>query len=80
MTVSQGAHCWEDANVTVVFSTPNHHPIEVRFDTHDVYRPMCAIALLENVEGAFSAMKIVAYFSDHALMDRRFHWTPGVKS
>ena len=62
------------ANGVVTVSVPGHPPIEVRLDGHEERKNMCAIAMLENVDGQLRVTKLAEYFSGHRALDERYGW------
>lgn len=72
--IYEGAADWKTANGVVTVKCPGSEDIIVRMDEYGSSKPMCAIALLENVGGTFSVQKEVSFFNDHRVMDQAFNW------
>ncbi len=66
---------WQQANGVVTLRYPGSDDLIVRMDEYSTTKRMCAIALLENVNGdTFSVEKVVRFFDGHRDMDAAFHW------
>ena len=65
---------WAQADGVVTVSVPGHPPIEVRLDGHEERKNMCAIAMLENIDGQLRVTKLAEYFSGHRALDERYGW------
>lgn len=86
--IYEGAPNWAATDGVVTINMPDQAPIEVRLDQGG-NQMMCAIAMIENNNGALQVTKLAEYFaqqgntSAHQLMDRRFgyglRWTTGSK-
>ncbi len=86
--IYKGAANWSATDGVVTINMPDQAPIEVRLDGGG-NQMMCAIAMLENNNGAMQVTKLTEYFaqqgreSAHQLMDRHFgfglRWTTGTK-
>jgi len=72
--IYEGAPNWAEAEARIILKTPGQPEIEVRLDSHRNDRPMCAIALLENQDGAIKITKLVDYYRGHLDMDQAYHW------
>ena len=72
--IYEGAPNWAEANALITIKTPGQPEIEVRLDSHRNDRPMCAIALLENQDGAVKITKLVEYYRGHMDMDEAHRW------
>ena len=72
--IYEGAPNWAEANALITIKTPGQPEIEVRLDSHRNDRPMCAIALLENQDGAVKITKLVEYYRGHMDMDQAHRW------
>jgi tellurite resistance protein TerA len=81
--IYDGAPNWAKAAGTVNVKMPGQPELEARMDSPNNTDPMCAIAMLENVNGNIRATKHVDYFTAHDTMDRRFgygfRWEAGSK-
>lgn len=86
--IYRGAPNWAATDGVVSIAMPDQPPIEVRLDGGG-NQMMCAIAMIENRNGALQVTKLAEYFaqqgkiSAHELMDQRFgfglRWTTGTK-
>ena len=72
--IYEGVANWAQADGVVTVSVPGHPPIEVRLDGHEERKNMCAIAMLENVDGQLRVTKLAEYFSGHRALDERYGW------
>lgn len=73
--IYEGAANWQQAKGVVTVSTPGSQDIIVRMDEYNTSDKMCAIALIENVNGDnFSIEKLVRFFGGHEQMDRAYGW------
>ena len=73
--IYEGATNWREANGVVTVRYPGSEDLIVRMDEYSANQNMCAIALLENVNGdSFSVEKQVRYFPGHRQMDEAYHW------
>ncbi len=73
--IYEGAANWQEANGVVTLRYPGSEDIIVRMDEYSSSKVMCAIALLENVNGdSFSVEKQVRYFEGHRDMDEAYSW------
>lgn len=73
--IYEGAANWQQARGVVTVRSPGSQDIIVRMDEYNTSDKMCAIALIENVNGDnFSVEKLVRFFSGHEQMDRAYGW------
>ncbi len=73
--IYEGAANWREANGVVTVRYPGSEDLIVRMDEYSTSMKMCAIALMENVNGdSFSVEKQVKFFSGHSQMDQAYHW------
>ena len=72
--IYEGVANWPQADGVVTVSVPGHPPIEVRLDGHEERKNMCAIAMLENIDGQLRVTKLAEYFSGHRALDERYGW------
>ncbi|WP_372392711.1 TerD family protein [Xanthomonas sp. NCPPB 3582] len=70
--IYEGVPNWSNANGVVTIRTPGQPELEARLDSPNNRDGMCAIAMLENSNGAIRATKQVDYFTGHDTMDMRF--------
>lgn len=73
--IYEGAANWREANGIVTVRYPGSEDLIVRMDEYSTSMKMCAIALMENVNGdSFSVEKQVKFFAGHTQMDQAYHW------
>ena len=72
--IYEGAAHWAQADGVVTVSVPGHPPIEVRLDGHEERKNLCAIAMLDNVDGQLRVTKLAEYFSGHVQLDEHYGW------
>ncbi len=72
--IYEGAPNWSQSNAVVTLKVPSQPDIEVRLDSHNNRRTMCAIAMLENDNGAIKVTKLIDYFVGHQDMDKAYQW------
>ena len=73
--IYEGIANWQQANGVVTVRYPGSEDIIVRMDEYGTTQRMCAIALMENVNGdTFSVEKQVRFFNGHADMDKAYNW------
>lgn len=73
--IYEGAANWREANGVVTVRYPGSEDLIVRMDEYSTNLKMCAIALMENVNGdSFSVEKQVKFFAGHRQMDQAFNW------
>ncbi len=72
--IYEGAVSWTQADAVVTVAVPGHPVIEVRLDSQGKNSNMCAIAMLENSQGALKLTKLNEYFSGHEKLDNHYQW------
>ncbi len=72
--IYEGVAKWTEADGIVTIKQVGSPPIEVNLDNPRDGQSMCAIALFENMGGAFNVTKVVQYFSSHQAMDHAHNW------
>ena len=72
--IYDGVANWAEADGVVTVRCPGSPEIIVRLDEYGSSQGMCAIAMLENINGTFSVEKLVKFFRGHRDMDQAFHW------
>ena len=72
--IYEGAANWAQADGVVTVSVPGHPPIEVRLDGHEERKNLCAIAMLDNVDGQLRVTKLAEYFPGHRQLDEHYGW------
>ena len=81
--IYEGVPNWSQARAKVSIKMPDQPELEVRLDSHDNKKTMCAVAMIENEGGSMRVSKLVDYFSGHVQMDRAFgfgfRWEEGRK-
>lgn len=80
--IYDGVPNWAATDGVVTIEAPGQPPVEVRLDRADS-KGMCAIAMIENINGKLSVTKLVEYFHGHPDMDKwfgfGFNWREGHK-
>lgn len=72
--IYDGVPSWQRTDGVVLVTAPDQPPIEVRLTEGRNDRRLCAIALLENVDGRVRTTRAVEYMGDQRDLDRRFGW------
>ena len=72
--IYEGVANWSQADGVVTIKQAGSPDILVHLDDPRDGLPMCAIALLENVNDAFKVTKVVQYFRGHQDVDQAFNW------
>ena len=72
--IYRGVTNWAEADARIRIRSAGQPEIEVRLDSHRNDRQMCAIAMLENQQGAVRITKLVDYHRGHLDMDQRYNW------
>lgn len=72
--IYEGAPNWHSTNGIITMYVPDQPPIEVRLSEEGGQMGMCAIALLENVNGTVRVNREVRFFKGHQEMDVAFGW------
>lgn len=72
--IYDGAPNWRETDGIVTIYVPGQPPIEVRLNEEGGRLGMCAIALLENVNGAVQVSRRVDFHKSHEPMDRAYNW------
>jgi tellurite resistance protein TerA len=72
--IYEGAPNWQQTDAVVTIHVPGQPPIEVRLNEEGGRQGMCAIALLENDNGAVKVGRRVEFFQGHEPMDRAYGW------
>lgn len=71
--IYEGVANWSEADGVVRLKTDNED-LEVKLDQSQNGLSMCAIAMLENVNGQIKVTKVNDYYHGHSEMDRAHHW------
>lgn len=72
--IYDGAPNWKETDGVVTIHIPGQPPIEVKLNEEGGRYGMCAIALLENDNGAVKVTRYVDFHKGHSDMDRAYHW------
>ncbi|WP_031431631.1 TerD family protein [Methylomicrobium agile] len=72
--IYEGVPNWSHVDAVITIKSHHQPDIEVRLDSHRNDQFMCAIAMLENVNGQLRITKLVDYFSGHQQMDYAYGW------
>lgn len=72
--IYEGAPNWQATDGIVTLYVPGQPPIEVRMNEEGGQLGMCAVALLENMNGAVNVRREVRFFKGHEDVDKAYHW------
>jgi tellurite resistance protein TerA len=72
--IYEGAPNWSATDAVVTVMVPNQPPVEVRVSEEGGSQNNCAIALIENENGAVKLSREVRFFSGHEPMDHAYNW------
>ncbi|MBF0177749.1 MAG: TerD family protein, partial [Magnetococcales bacterium] len=72
--IYEGAPNWNATDGVVTVYIQNEPPLEVRLTHGRDHCAMCAIAVLENVQGAIKVTKLAEYFRGQSDMDQAYGW------
>ena len=72
--IYEGAPNWSETDGVITIYAPDQPPIEVRLNEEGGRSNMCAIALLENVDGNVKINRLVKFYDGHEPMDRANNW------
>lgn len=73
--IYEGIANWREADGVATVRCPGNPDVIVKLDDFDTSDIMCAVAMLENVDGkTFSVEKIIKFFSGHSEMDKHYSW------
>jgi len=72
--IYEGVPNWRDTDGVITIYTPGQPDIEVRLNEEGGRDGMCAIALLENVNGAVKITRRVDFHRGHKNMDQAYGW------
>ncbi|WOK33021.1 TerD family protein [Pseudomonas syringae] len=72
--IYEGAPNWKETDGVVTIHAPGQPPIEVRLNEEGGRQGMCAIALLENDNGAVKVTRCVDFHNGHSNMDKAYGW------
>jgi tellurite resistance protein TerA len=72
--IYEGAPNWAQTDATVTLYSPDQGPIEVPLDEGRNDMGMCAVALIENVNGQMRITRECRYFQGHRQLDSHYGW------
>ncbi|MBL6985629.1 MAG: TerD family protein [Methylobacter sp.] len=72
--IYEGVPNWSHVDAVITIKAKNQPDIEIRLDSYRDDQFLCAIAMLENINGKLQITKLVDYFSGHQQMDRAYGW------
>lgn len=72
--IYEGAPNWKETDGVATIHAPGQPPIEVRLNEEGGRQGMCAIALLENDNGAVKVTRRVDFHNGHSNMDKAYSW------
>jgi tellurite resistance protein TerA len=72
--IYEGAPNWRETDGVVTIHIPNQPDIEVRLNEEGGRDGMCAIAMLENVNGAVKVSRRVDFHRGHSAVDKAYGW------
>lgn len=72
--IYEGAPNWQATDGIVTLFVPGQPPIEVRMNEEGGQYGMCAVALLENINGAVNVRREVRFFEGHLEVDQAYRW------
>lgn len=81
--IYEGVPNWSHVDAVVTIKSKDQPDIEIRLDSYRDDQFLCALAMLENINGKLQITKLIDYFAGHQQMDRAFGWglnyAPGSK-
>ncbi|PCR97546.1 tellurium resistance protein TerA [Pseudomonas fluorescens] len=72
--IYEGAPNWKETDGIVTIYIPGQPDIEVRLNEEGGREGMCAIAMLENVDGAVKVSRRVDFHRGHSAVDKAYGW------
>jgi tellurite resistance protein TerA len=78
--IYEGAPDWKATDGVVTIYIPGQPDIEVRLNEEGGREGMCAIAMLENVDGAVKVSRRVDFHRGHSAVDKAYGWGMSWKS
>lgn len=78
--IYEGAPNWKETDGVVTIYIPGQPDIEVRLNEEGGRDGMCAIAMLENVNGAVKVSRRVDFHRGHSAVDKAYSWGMSWKS
>lgn len=72
--IYDGVASWHSTDAVVTIYAPGQPPVEVKLNEEGGQLGMCAIAMLENVNGAVRVNREVRFFQGHRKLDEAYGW------
>ncbi|MFU8789323.1 MAG: TerD family protein [Methylobacter sp.] len=72
--IYEGVPNWSHVDAVITIKSKNQPDIEIRLDSYRDDQFLCALAMLENINGQLQITKLIDYFAGHQQMDRAFGW------
>jgi len=72
--IYDGVPNWSHVDAVITIKSKNQPDIEIRLDSYRDDQFLCALAMLENINGQLQITKLTDYFAGHQQMDRAFGW------
>ena len=72
--IYKGAPNWQATDGVITLYMPGEPPVEVRLSEEGGSKGMCAVALLENIDGSVKVNRKVEFYNGHSDMDTAFGW------
>ncbi|MBR9828601.1 MAG: tellurium resistance protein TerA [Oceanospirillales bacterium] len=72
--IYEGAPDWKQTDGVITIHMPDQPDIEVRLNEEGGRYGMCAIAMLENDNGAVKITRLVDFHKGHSYMDKAYGW------
>ncbi len=72
--IYKGAPNWKATDGVVTLHVPGQPDIEVRMNEEGGRHGMCAIALLENIDGKAKVSRLIDFHRGHKDLDRAYNW------
>lgn len=72
--IYKGIPNWAKTDGVVTIHVPNEPPLEIPMTEGSNSKGMCAVVLLENLNGALQVNREVRYFKGHKEMDQAYNW------
>ncbi len=72
--IYEGVPNWSHVDAVITIKSKDQPDIEIRLDSYRDDQFLCALAMLENINGRLQITKLIDYFSGHQQMDRAYGW------
>ncbi|MGZ8158625.1 MAG: TerD family protein [Methylobacter sp.] len=72
--IYEGVPNWSHVDAVITIKSKNQPDIEIRLDSYRDDQFLCALAMLENINGQLQITKLIDYFAGHQQMDRAYGW------